>query len=121
MGLMKQELRDISPIQAKYLESYLEKSKDTVEEFLGETGPVEKTEFEGLGWVEYSRHDDILWVHTAYSCRPHNETKEVWNSLKKLAKNKGCKKIQFTTRRNPKAFERLFGANIIQYKLEVIL
>ena len=118
---MEKHFREISKIQSKYLDSYLDKSKDTLEEFLIDTGSVEKTEFEGLGWIEYSRHGDILWIHNAYSCRPHKETMEVWNSLLKLAKNKGCKKIQFTTKRNPKAFERLFGAKTIQYKLEVIL
>tara|TARA_R110002051_G_scaffold316987_1_gene397467 strand:- start:565 stop:921 length:357 start_codon:yes stop_codon:yes gene_type:complete len=114
--------REISNIQSEYLDSYLDKSKDTLEEFLSETGDKEeRVEFEGLGWIEYSRHDDILWIHSAYSCRPHKETKRIWANLKKIAKNKGCKKIQFTTRRHPKAFEKLFNAKTIQYKLEVTL
>ena len=118
---MEKHFREISSIQSEYLDSYLDKSKDTLEEFLSETENIERAEFEGLGWIEYSRHDDILWIHSAYSCKTHKETKEIWNNLKKVAKKKGCKKIQFTTRRHPKAFEKLFDAKTIQYKLEVIL
>ena len=118
---MKQHYRDISSIQNQYLNSYLDKSKDTLEEFLTGEENVERAEFEGLGWIEYSKYDDILWIHNAYSCKSHSETRKIWNNLKDIAKDSGCNKIQFTTRRNPKAFERLFGAKTIQYKLEVIL
>ena len=106
--------------QRAYLDKYLKKSKDTLDEFLnGDKGEI--SEFDGMGWIEYSKHDNILWIHNAYSCQPHRETIKVWNDLKRKAKESGCDRIQFTTRRNPKAFERLFNAKTIQYKLEVIL
>ena len=114
--------RNITKIQDKFLSSYLEKSKETLEEFLeGSNRGRQIAEFEDLGWIEYSKHDNVLWIHTAYSCKPHKETVKIWNNLKKLAKDSGCDKIQFTTLRNPEAFERLFGAKIIEYKMEVLL
>ena len=116
----KQTYRQISDNQVKYLDNYLLKAKDSLEEFL-EGEEREISEFKDLGWIEYTKCDNILWIHTAYSCKPHKETKKIWNDLKELAKEKGCDRIQFTTRRNPKAFERLFNAKTIQYKLEVIL
>ena len=111
---MEKHFREISDIQNKYLDSYLNKSGDSLEEFLQETGNIEKSEFEGLGWIEYIRYDDILWIHNAYSCKSHKETKEIWKSLLKLAKKKGCKKVHFTTKRNPKAFEKLYGTKVIE-------
>ena len=114
--------RNITKLQDKFLSSYLEKSKDTLEEFLeGNNHGKQIAEFEDLGWIEYSKHDNILWIHTAYSGKPHNETIKIWNNLKEIAEESGCDRIQFTTRRDPKAFERLFNAKTIQYKLEVIL
>ena len=116
----KQPYRSISDIQNKHINSYLEKSKDTLEDFL-EGEEREIAEWKDLGWIEYSKYDNILWVHNAYSCKPHRETLEIWNNLKKIAIESGCDRIQFSTRRNPKAFERLFNAKTIQYKMEVIL
>ena len=114
--------RNITDTQEKFLNPYLEKSKDTLDEFLdGNSVGKQIAEFDDLGWIEYSKHDNILWIHTAYSCKPHKETIKIWNNLKEIAKESGCDRIQFTTRRDPKAFERLFKAKTIQYKLEVIL
>ena len=114
--------RNITEVQDKFLNVYLDKSKDVLKEFLErDRNEREISEWEDLGWIEYSRYDNVLWVHNAYSCKPHNETIKIWNNLKVIAKEKGCDRIQFTTRRNPKAFERLFNAKTIQYKLEVIL
>jgi hypothetical protein len=113
--------RNITEVQASYLDDYLKKSKDTLSEFLEGDNSREISEWEDLGWIEYTKYDNVLWIHTAYSKKPHKETVEIWNNLKKLAKSKGCDRIHFTTRRNPKAFERLFNAKTIQYKLEVIL
>ena len=117
----KQPYRSISDIQNKHINSYLEKSKDTLEDFL-EGEEREIAEWKDLGWIEYSKYDNILWIHTAYNVgKPHKEVKQVWDNLKELAKENGCDRIQFTTKRNPKAFEKLFNAKTIQYKLEVIL
>ena len=114
--------RNITEVQDKFLSSYLEKSKETLEEFLEGTNRGRQiAEFKDLGWIEYSKHDNVLWIHTAYSCKPHKETVRIWNNLKEIAEESGCDRIQFTTRRDPKAFERLFNAKTIQYKLEVIL
>ena len=118
---MINQFRHISEVQEKFLSSYLDKSKDTLEEFLEGDNSREISEWEDLGWIEYSKHDNVLWVHNAYSCKPHRETLEIWNNLKQLAKESGCDRIHFTTRRNPKAFERLFNAKAIQYKMEVVL
>ena len=114
--------RNITEVQDKFLSSYLEKSKETLEEFLEGTNRGRQiAEFKDLGWIEYSKHDNVLWIHTAYSCKPHKETVRIWNNLKQLAKDSECDRIQFTTLRNPKAFKRLFGAKIIEYKMEVLL
>ena len=118
---MINQVRNITEVQNKFLNIYLDKSKDTLEEFLEGDNKREISEWEDLGWIEYTKYDNILWVHNAYSCKPHNETIKLWDELKKMAKESGCDRIQFTTRRNPKAFERLFNAKTIQYKLEVIL
>ena len=118
---MINQYRHITEVQEKFLNPYLEKSKDTLEEFLVGEDNREISEWEDLGWIEYSKYDNILWVHNAYSCKPHRETLEIWNNLKKIAIESGCDRIQFSTRRNPKAFERLFNAKTIQYKMEVIL
>ena len=118
---MINKYRHISEVQEKFLIPYLDKSKDTTEEFFTDTGDREISEWEDLGWVEYSKHDNILWVFNAYSCKPHKETLEIWNNLKDLAKENNCDRIQFSTRRNPKAFERLFNAKVINTIMEVIL
>ena len=114
--------RNITETQERFLNPYLEKSKDTLDEFLnGNNNGRQIAEFDDLGWIEYSTHDNILWIHTAYSSKEHKETVKIWNNLKLIAKECGCDRIQFTTRRNPKAFERLFKAKTIQYKMEVLL
>ena len=121
MNNLNNSYRNLTDLQNEHLDSYLAKSKDTLEEFL-EGEEREISQFEGLGWIEYSKYDNILWIHTAFNTGgSHKEVLKVWNDLKDLAREKGCDRIQFTTRRNSKAFERLFNAKTIQYKLEVIL
>ena len=113
--------RNITKIQERFLSSYLNKSKDTLDEFLeGNNNERQIAEFDNLGWIEYSKHDNILWIHTAY-LRPSKKTAKIWDRLRELGKESGCDRAHFTTRRNPKAFERLFKGKTIQYKLEVIL
>ena len=117
-------LVNITDIQKKFLDDYLKRSKDKIDDFL--TGPEEEgvikvLEYEDTGWLEYIIKDNILWVCSAYSCKPHKETKKIWNLTKEIALKNGCDRIQFRTSRNPKAFERLFNTKTIQYKLEVIL
>lgn len=44
---------------------------------------------------------------------------EYWNAyLTQMAKQKGCTKLRFSTRRNPKAFARKYGMKMIGYVLE---
>ena len=83
--------RNITKIQDKFLSSYLEKSKDTLEDFL-EGEEREIAEWKDLGWIEYSKYDNILWIHTAYNVgKPHKEVKQVWDNLKELAKENRAK------------------------------
>tara|TARA_R100000808_G_scaffold13572_1_gene32803 strand:+ start:7393 stop:7752 length:360 start_codon:yes stop_codon:yes gene_type:complete len=114
--------RDITDIQRRFLAPYLEKSKDSLEEFLEGDNNREISEWEDWGWVEYTKFDDVLWIWSSYAIPgKQKDSQDIWKKLKDLAKKSGCKKIQFSTRRNPKAWERLYGAKVVQYKMEVVL
>ena len=118
---MINEYRHLSDIQKKFLPIYLEKSGDTLDDFLQTDERIEVKEFNDLGWIEIAKYDNILWIHSAYSCKPHKETIKIWDWIKDIAKKVDCDRIQFTTKRNPKAFKRLFNADVIDYKMEVLL
>ena len=104
-----------------HLSDYLKRSGDTLQEYLDAPKPMyvyAPTHVDG--WVEYDIHNDIMWVRTAFSGDP-KQTKKAWTEIKQLAKNYGCKKIQFQTKHNPKVMKRLFGANPVLTKMEVKL
>ena len=72
-------------------------------------------------WADFDVYGDIMWIRTAFS-KNKKETTRAWKELKEIAKSMNCKKIQFTTRRNGKAWERLFDdMKIVQWKIEVKL
>ena len=72
-------------------------------------------------WADFDVYDDIMWIRTAFS-KNRKETKKGWEELKEIARSMNCKKIQFTTRRNGKIWERLFDdMKIVQWKIEVKL
>jgi len=107
----------ISNLMMKYLDMYLLKSKDTAKDFIAPDEPYEyQTYLVDKGWVEYMVMDNIFWIRTAFNI--NNDTMEHWDNIKEIAKSCGCEKIQFTTKRNPKVFERRFGCKTIQHKLE---
>jgi len=120
--------RKITEIQSRFLDTYLDKSKTTLETFL-DYPHKEISEFTDLGWIEYNKFDNVMFIHSAYSCKPHKETVKIWNNLKDLARENDCDRIHFVTSRNPRAFEKLYNAKVIQkvtkkeikYKMEVVL
>lgn len=116
---------NITDIQKKFLDDYLKKSKDKLNDFLmgsEDLGVIKVLEDEDSGWLEYVMKGNILWICSAYSCKPHKDTRKIfWNKVKDIASQNGCNRIQFNTSRNPKAFERLIGAKVISSKLEVII
>ena len=103
------------------LERYLEKSKDTMEEFIDNPGIFTDLKEPNLDWLDYEIYDDIFWVRTIYmSNKNRKETIKVYEKIKDFAKSLGCNKIQFTTKRDGKSWERLFkGMKVIQWKIEV--
>ena len=77
---MEKHFREISSIQSEYLDSYLDKSKDTLEEFLDYENKVQIVEFENIGWVEYAIEDNVFWIYSAFSfSKPHKEIMKIWN------------------------------------------
>jgi hypothetical protein len=107
---------------AKNLSRYLEKSKDTAEEYLQSKSPEHMYAPQySSGWADFDVYDDIMWIRTAFS-KNREETKKGWEELKEIARSMNCKKIQFTTRRDGKIWERLFDdMKIVQWKIEVKL
>ena len=101
---------------------YLEKSKDSKDEYLQskEANYLYSPAYNNC-WADFDVYDDILWIRSAFS-KNYTETKEAWEELKEIAKNMNCKKIQFSTRRNGKMWERLFDdMKVVQWKIEVEL
>tara|TARA_R100000808_G_scaffold12956_1_gene31887 strand:- start:21145 stop:21507 length:363 start_codon:yes stop_codon:yes gene_type:complete len=119
-----EKVRNITRLQKKYMSEYIKKSEDDL--FLKPIN-CEISEWDDLGWIEYRKYDNVLWIYTAYAIPgKHKEVLKVWNNLKELAKNNGCDRIQFATSRNPKAFNKLIGAKVKdsednEYKMEVLL
>jgi len=98
-------------------DKYCEKSLDAKEEFLEPNYKTFVKEYNNF-WCEYSIEGDVFWIHTAYS---EEDTIKRWVEIIQLAKDYGCKSIQFTTKRDPKLWERRFGFKPIAYKMEYIL
>lgn len=96
-----------------WLEDYYRKSGDN-HIVVGEGVSVAVT---GHGFCTYAKDNieqDVLFVFNCYG------NGKYWEQfLKEKAKELGCKKIRFATKRNPKAFERRFGAKLVGYILEV--
>ena len=105
------------------LKEYLDKSQDTLEEFQNDPGMFTDLDVEVLDWLDFKIYDDIFWIRTLHG--KQNSIKDVqstWESIKDFAKQNGCTKIQFTTKRDGKVWERyLKDAKVIQWKLEVKL
>tara|TARA_R100000458_G_C8271917_1_gene246707 strand:+ start:609 stop:941 length:333 start_codon:yes stop_codon:yes gene_type:complete len=105
----------LTKLMIEKADRYCEKSLDTKEEFLNPDYRTFVKEFKDETWCEYSVEGDIFWIHTAYS---ENDTIKRWAEIIQLAKDYGCKSIQFTTQRDPKLWERRFGFKPIAYKME---
>lgn len=61
------------------------------------------------GFVSYKIEGNTLHVIQVYGDGKHWE-----KFFRKLAKEQGIKRAMFYTRRNPKAFQRRYGAKIVQ-------
>ena len=111
--------RDITKTQAEYLDVYLEKSGDNIEDFNKAKPGLKVLDFPDTAWVEYGIFGDTFLIETAFSKLSHKETKIIWDRVVKLAKDCGCTTIKFNSSRNPKAWKRLFKAYPIEYIFEV--
>ena len=94
---------------------YCKKSLDTKEEFLNSNYNTFVKEFKNEAWCEYSIEKDIFWIHTVYC---ENDTIKRWSKIIQLAKDYGCKSIQFLTKRNAKLWQKKFGFKPIAYVME---
>jgi len=103
------------------LKPYLEKSKDTKEEFFDGGGTIYN--LGERGWIEYEIIGSLFWIRTMFwDTKDMKETHEVWNNIKDFAKRHKCIKIQFTTKRDGKLWERRFkDMKTIQWKIEADL
>jgi hypothetical protein len=112
----------IPKVVIKYLKRYLNKSQDTKEDLFNDSQGVIYAIGDD-GWVEYTVVGDIFWINTMYyDFKDFKTSNQVWSDLKKLAKLNHCTKIQFTTKRNGKIWERRFkDMKVIQWKIEVTL
>ena len=110
--------RTLTKQQAEHIDDYLIKSKDSLLEFMDKNPHTNVMEVKGIGFIEYAIKDEIFWIETAYSKVSHSLTKLIWKRIIKIAEEHGCTKIQCSTRRNPKAFERLFNLKPVHWKLE---
>lgn len=73
-------------------------------------------EIDGHGFASFRSIDGYLVIHQCYG-----DGKFWANLARDMAKDKGLKGVMFTTRRNPKAFERRHGAKIVGYLMELPL
>jgi len=65
------------------------------------------------GFCSYSIDKDVLIIGNVYGDGKY------WDSfLSEIATNNGCVKMRFATRRNPEAFTRRHGYNVVGYILE---
>ena len=62
------------------------------------------------GFASYKIEGGVLHVIQVYGNGKHWE-----RFFRKVAKENNVKRAMFYTRRNPKAFERRFGAKVVQY------
>ena len=118
----KNSINEFPERVAKSLPRYLRKSKDTVKEYLQSKKPdhIYAPAYNSC-WADFDVYDDTMWIRSAFS-KNHTETKMAWKELKEIAKSMNCKKIQFTTRRNGKVWEKLFNdMKVVQWKIEVKL
>lgn len=68
---------------------------------------------EGKGFISYAIQGDKLLIPDLYG-----DGKFWLDYALKLAKEKGCTKLLGGTRRNPKAYEKMFGTKVVGYVLE---
>ena len=113
--------RELTQMQAENLDTYLFKSGDTMHDFMDKNPDSKVCEYKDKYWIEYCIYDDIFWIHTAFSKMSRKETKEIWDSIVKMAQYEGFKKIQFITERNTKAWEKLFKVKPVEWKMELDL
>ena len=105
------------------LERYLQKSKDTIDDFHNDPGVFTDLKEDSIDWLDYHVYDNIFWLRTIHAnSGSKKETLRLWAKIKDFAKSLGCNKIQFTTRRKGEIWERLLkDVKVVQWKLEVKL
>ena len=104
----------MTELQQKTYKRYMEKSGDTMLALSSEGSFMYEDETD-RAWAQYYISDDILFIQGAYC---EKNIKRHYNILKSIGRDHDCSRLQFITDRNPKAFERRFGAKTIMYKME---
>jgi len=108
----------MTELQKKTYKRYSDKSGDNMLGLALNDGSFMYEDDRDDVWVQYYISDDILFVEGAYCEKNINRHLDI---LKSIGRDHGCARLQFTTDRNPKAFERRFGAKTILYKMEYIV
>lgn len=122
MTSLAEYLKNAPKVMIQNIARYIEKSKDSIEEYVN-TKQAECVFAPAYYdcWIDFDIYDDTLWIKTAFSGNPL-QTKEAWEEFKDMARQMGCEKIQFTTRRDGVVWERLFDdMKVVQWKIEVEL
>lgn len=122
MTNLAEYLKNAPKVMIQNITRYFEKSKDSIEEYVT-TKQAECVYAPAHydGWIDFDVYEDTLWIKTAFS-GDTLQTKEAWEEFKEMACLMGCTKIQFSTKRNGQAWERLFDdMKVVQWKIEVEL
>jgi len=108
----------MTELQKKTYKRYADKSGDWLLGLMDGDGSMIYEYPEDDAWAQFYISDNILFVEGVY-CEKNIE--KHLDILKSIGRDQGCDRMQFTTDRNPKAFERWFGAKTILYKMEYIV
>ncbi len=66
------------------------------------------------GFCSYRIYGDILYLENAFG-----DGKYWYDKMISKAKESGCTKVRFQTKRNPKAWHRKYGCRLVRYVMEL--
>ena len=108
----------LSPNQKKYLDDYIKKSGDSIEDFK-HSYESKTIDFEG-GWLEYSEDDNgDIWVDSMYSSGERKKTQKILKSFFGILKTKGHNKVYFKTKLMHLDWKKICNANTVAHIMEV--
>ena len=108
----------LSPNQKKYLDDYIKKSGDSIEDFK-HSYESKTIDFEG-GWIEYSEDDNgDIWIDSMYSLKKHEKTLSLWKAFLKTLKTNGHNKVYFKTKLMHLDWKEICNADKVAHIMEV--